>query len=187
MPEITLTIPDIVHQQITGIFGEDAIDPFAITAIEELLFWIIAEQRPISMSELETQRIYLLYSRLFENMLPTAEDISKLFNLPMGRSRYIIQNLSYRKPEYMKKCRIYTIIEALAKGGESDDGLPIVLIPKECEEYLSSIATEMVLNHLIATTPKRIKLSERIRLELGINDREPLIEYLQAELNKLNE
>ncbi len=187
MHEKTLSLPDTIYQQIKGVFGEDAINSFAITAMEELMSWINAEQRPMSISDLETNRIFMLYVRLYKDLLPTADDIGKLFNLPMGRSRYIVQNLNYRHPDFMKKRRITTIIVALERGEVSDDGLPIAIIPKECEEYLYAIATEMVLGHLITTTPTRIKLVESIRLELGANDRDPLLQRLRDDLNKLSE
>lgn len=187
MSEITLHMPDNLFNRVANTFGEDALSDFSITAIEELISWLSADQRPTSISELETNRIFLIYNRILKDLLPTAEDIGQSFNLPMGRSRYIVQNLNYRHPEFMKRRRITTIIAALERGEVSDDGLPIAIIPKECEEYLYNISTEMVLAHLMSTTPTRIKLSESIRVELGANDRDPLLQRLRNDLSKLPE
>ena len=187
MAEITLQIPDKLYNSIANVFGNDAVEDFSLTAMEELILWLSAEERPTSISELETKRIFLIYTRILKDILPTAEDIGQAFNLPMGRSRYIVQNLNYRHPEFMKRRRITTIIAALERGEVSDDGLPIAIIPRECEEYLYNIATEMVLAHLMTTTPTRIKLSESIRVEFGANDREPLLQRLQDDLSKLPE
>lgn len=187
MPDTTLHLPDNIYNHVANTFGEDAINDFSVTAIEELMSWLSADQRPTSISELETNRIFLIYSRILKDLLPTAEDIGQSFNLPMGRSRYIVQNLNYRHPEFMKRRRITTIIAALERGEVSDDGLPIAIIPKECEEYLYNISTEMVLAHLMTTTPTRIKLSESIRVELGANDRDPLLQRLRNDLSKLPE
>ena len=187
MPEMTVNLPDAIYNFVANTFGADAIGEFSIIAMEEFITWLSADERPTSISELETRRIFLIYSRVVKDILPTAEDIGQLFNLPMGRSRYVVQNLNYRHPEFMKKRRIAAIIAALELGEVSDDGLPIAIIPKECDEYLYSLATEMVLNHLMETTPKRIKLSESIRIELGANDRGPLLQRLRDTLSKLPE
>lgn len=187
MPEKTLSLPDVLYERIKGIFGDDAINSFAITAMEELMSWLIAEQRPTSISDLETNRIFTLYRRLYKDLLPTAEDIGKLFNLPMGRSRYIVQNLNYRYPDFMKKRRIAAIRVALEKNEVSEEGLPVAIIPKECADYLLAISTEMVLSNprQIQTTPSFKRLSEDIRVELGANDRQPLLNRLRAEESKL--
>lgn len=185
MPEITLNLPDATYIYIATTFGEDAVNDFSITAMEELISWVNADERQTSISELETKRVFLIYKRILRDILPTAESIGKLFNLPMGRSRYIVQNLNYRHPEFMRRRRITTIITALERREESEDGLPIAIIPKECEEYLYAITTEMVLAHSISTTPTRIKLLETVRVELGTNDRAPLLQRLHDELNEL--
>jgi hypothetical protein len=121
--------------------------------LREFISWIIAEDRPTSISELETNRIFSIYENLLGSVLPTAEEIGKSFNLPMGRSRYIIQNLNYRRPEFMKRRRIEAIIAALERGEVSEDELPVAIIPRECDEYLYSLATELALSHLITSTP----------------------------------
>ena len=185
MHELTLSLPDAIYDHVASMYGEDEVDDFCITAMEELTTWLSAEERPTSISELETKRIFMIYTRILVDLLPTAEDIGQAFNLPMGRSRYIVQNLNYRYPEFMKRRRIATIITALERGEVSEDGLPIAIIPKECEEYLQGVATELVLKHLIATTPSRTRLLEGTRVELGANDREPLLERLREDLKKL--
>lgn len=187
MAEITLNIPDPLHDQVAKLFGESAVGDFSIMAAEEFISWLSAEERPTSISELETKRIFLIYTHILKDVLPTAEVIGQAFNLPMGRSRYIVQNMNYRYPEFMRRRRITAIVTALEKGEVSDDGLPIATIPKECEEYLSGIIMEMVLSHRMETTPKRIKLAESVRLELGANDKAPLLQRLQDELKKLPE
>ena len=187
MPKVTIQIPDNTYKFIANRFGEDAISDFSTAAIEEIVSWLSADQRPTSISELETNRIYLIYNRIRKDQIPTAEDIGQLFTLPLGRARYILQNLSYRHPEFMKLRRIKAIIAALEKGDVSEDGLPIAIIPKECEAYVYSIATEMALANIISTTPTRKKLLEGTRIELGAKDREPLLRRLREELSKLPE
>lgn len=189
MLEKTIKIPDTLYQQIKGVFGDDALDSFATTAMAELMSWLTAEERPMSISDLETNRIFMLYTHLYKKILPTAEDIGKLFNLPMGRSRYIVQNLNYRHPDFMKRRRIDSIIAALEKNEKSENGTPIVIIPKECEAYLIAISTELWLSnrakYTVPSPTSRTKLTEGIRIELGINDKEPLLERLYSELEKL--
>jgi hypothetical protein len=180
-----ITLSDSIYGRVASFYGEDAVSAFAETAIEELLAWISAEQRPTSISEVETNRIYRIYHCILQDMLPTVEDIGQSFNLPMGRARYIVQNINYRHPFFMRKRRITAIIAALEKGEESQDGLPIANIPKACEEYLVDIATEMVLEGKLSTKPSRMRLSDGIRVELGARDREPLLKRLKEELSKL--
>ena len=67
----------------------------------------------------------------------------------------------------------------------TDDGLPIIVVPKECDDYLATISTELFIDGLISTTPRRIRLSESIRFEFGANDRMPLLHRFQEELGRL--
>jgi hypothetical protein len=187
MPEITLKLPDAFYTRVASIYGEDAINEFSLTAVEELVSWLSAEERPSTISELETKRIYLVYTRILKDLLPTAEDICQSFNLPMGRSRYIVQNINYRHPGFMKRRRVTTIIAALQCNQVSEDGLPIAIIPKECDEYLYAVTTELYINHLITTVPKRIRLLESIRFEFGVSDKNPLLDRLNEDLSKLPE
>lgn len=181
----TIEIPDDLFESISNRFGEDALSDFAVMAMQELHAWLSAEERPTSISELETMRIFMIYKRILKDILPTADDIGQLFNLPLGRSRYIVQNLKYRHPEFMKKRQITMIIAALEREEVSDDGLPIIFIPRECEEYLNGVVIELVLDHGMTTTPSRIKMLDSIRFEFGTKDRKPLLNRLHEDLDKL--
>ncbi len=186
MSQITVEIPDSLLEQIAAYFGGDAIPDVVVTALQEFVLWLTAEDRPNSISDLEAKRIYNLYQTILPGLLPTGEDIGQTFNLPMGRARYIVQTLNYRYPGFMKKRRLAALISALEREEISrEDRLPVAVIPKECEEFLFSIANELFLDGLIATLPRRVRLSEGIRIEMGINDRPPLLKRLRDDLQKL--
>ncbi len=186
MSQMTFEIPDELIEQIAAYFGGDALPEIMVTALQEFVLWLTAEDRPTSISDLEAKRIYNIYRSILPDLLPTGEDIGQTFNLPMGRARYIVQTLNYRYPAFMKKRRLKMLISALEKGEVSrEDHLPIAIIPKECEEHLNSIANELYLEGSIVTLPRRIRLSEGIRIEMGINDRLPLLNRLRDDLAKL--
>jgi hypothetical protein len=185
MPEITMNLPDGIYNQIANRYGADAVGDFTLAATGELISWLAAEERPTSISELETNRIFSIYANLLKDILPTAEDIGQAFNLPMGRSRYIVQNLNYRYPAFMKRRRLTAIIAALELNELSEDGLPIAIIPKECDDYLVTLSTELVLARQMESVPRRIRLSESLRIELGVHDKAPLLKRLRDELKKL--
>jgi hypothetical protein len=185
MPEIRLDLPDAIYNEIANRYGVEALDNFVLAAMGEFISWLAAEERPTSISELETNRIYSIYANLLKDILPTAEDIGQAFNLPMGRSRYIVQNLNYRHPGFMKRRRLTAIIAALELDEVSEDGLPIAIIPKECDDYLVTLSTELVLARQMESIPRRFRLSESIRIELGVHDKAPLLKRLRDELKKL--
>lgn len=185
MSQISIEIPDSLLEQVAAYFGGDALPDVVVTALEEFVLWLTAEDRPTSISDLEARRIYNIYQSILPGLLPTGEDIGQTFNLPMGRARYIVQTLSYRYPGFMKKRRLTALISALEKGEVSrEDHLPVAVVPKECEDYLYSIANELFLEGSIATLPRRMRLSEGIRIEMGINDRQPLLKRLRDDLDK---
>ncbi len=184
MPEVTFTLSDELFQLIAARFGQAAAPEVAAAAVEEFLLWMTAEERPTSISELETGRIFLVYQRLRKDELPTAEEIGKFFNLPMGRSRYIVQNLNYKYPGFMRVRLIRAIKTAFEKGENSEDGLPAARIPKECLEYFLAVMTELLLDKKVSSMPAYKVLSEVVRVEIGVNDRKPLLQRLQDDLDR---
>jgi hypothetical protein len=187
MHPINLNVTDDVYEKISNKYGEDAVSDFVMVALEEFMSWLLAEERPTSISELETNRIFSIYDRILRDILPTAEDVGLAFNLPMGRSRYIVQNLNYRHPEFIRKRLILSILVAFERGEVSSDKLPVARIARETVPYLTSIMTELQLAGKVASIPSYKYLPDTVRVEIGIGDKEPLLQCLKEELKRLRQ
>ncbi len=183
--EATINIPVELHKQISNRYGKDSLSDFATAAMQELIDWMNAEKRPTSLSEIESNRIFTIYSSILKDLLPTADEIGQSFNLPMGRSRYIVQSLNYQHPDFMRFRRIRAIIVAFEKEEASKAKLPAAIIPKECVEYLTAIMTELQLEGKVVSMPSYKVLSEDVRVEIGVSDKAPLLKRLKDEENRL--
>ena len=89
MPRIEIEIPEDVWGRARGFVPEDRIPDLIELALEEWVSWSDGSSRPMSISELETQRIFGIYDRLLVDEIPSADHLGELLGLPMGRARYI--------------------------------------------------------------------------------------------------
>jgi hypothetical protein len=96
MAQLNIDLPDEIYEALQNTFLDDdkSIIAFIINATEEHTSWLTSQGRPNSMSDIETRRVFSIYNKILVDRLPTFWEIGEYFNLPLGRSRYIVQNLS---------------------------------------------------------------------------------------------
>lgn len=71
-------------------------------AYQELIDWIGGEYRPVTLSELTVNRVANIFGSIIEEV-PTLERIVDAFNLPVGKARYVVSVLNYKKhPGYQR-------------------------------------------------------------------------------------
>ena len=63
-------------------------------AFREWIDWITGQYRPISVSQNNIDRIAKIYGVVIGN-IPNVNELVEIFNLPIGRARYIVSILNY--------------------------------------------------------------------------------------------
>lgn len=157
MSNIHVEIPDPLYETLKATFLDDdqSIKGFAIAALQEYTTWLAGQDRPSTMSEIETKRIYYVYKNILTDRVPTIWEIGEYFNLPLGRSRYIVQNLNYRYPIFMQRRKKEVVIAVLKNILAEKDGVQTVKCPVECSDVLDSAINEVRLLEELVAVPTR--------------------------------
>ncbi len=183
MPRVEIEIADDVWERARRIVPEDRIRDLIGMAFEEWVSWSDGSFRPMSISELETQRIFSIYDRLLTEDVPSADHLGTLFGLPIGRARYIAQSLAYRHGNLIRERQARAILGALENGRWSEAGDNcVVIIDRNCQALMdrtiSGLAAEEKLNSLVQGT----STVQGIRYDLGPGHHETLVETFRGYL-----
>lgn len=184
MPRIEIEVPDDVWERARRIVPEDRMRDLINIAFEEWVAWSDGSFRPMSISELETQRIFDIYDRLLIDNVPSADHLGELFGLPMGRARYIAQSLAYRHGNLIRERQAQAILDALNHGRWSEAGDNcVVVIDRNCQPLMdrtiSGLAAEEELNSLVQGT----STVQGVRYDLGPGHHETLVEAFRGYLD----
>lgn len=185
MPKIEIEVSEDVWERARKFMPEDRIPDLIGLALEEWVAWSDGSSRPMSISELETQRIFGIYHRLLVDKVPSANHLGELLGLPMGRARYIAQSLAYRHGSLIRERQARAILGALNGGRWSDTGDNcIVIIDRGCQTFMdrtiSGLAAEEKLSSLVQGT----STLQGIRYDLGPGHHETLLATFQEYLGE---
>lgn len=185
MPKLPVDISDELYTLLKSTFLDDdiSIAGFALSALKEYAAWLGGQDRPSTMSELETKRIYFVYENILTDRVPTIWEIGEYFNLPLGRSRYIVQNLNYRYPIFMQQRKVDVLISALQKY-QKKNGLQSIKCPKECSDLMETAISELKLANALNATPSRHSYTYDTVYEMGNQDREKILQYIESNNKK---
>lgn len=183
MPEVTINIPEPLFNRLTELCPEALISEFTSAALEEWTGWLDGSWRPMSISEIEGQRIFSIYSSILAEEIPSSDHIGDFFSLPLGRARYIMQLLNYRHAAFIRERQLEHIVRALESGKESDDGETCtVRIDKGVKRVLDQMITGLVAEgRLRSSVSGRVAL-DHVRYEMGRGHRATLLEVFRSEL-----
>jgi hypothetical protein len=189
MTEIRLDIPQELMDQLTQFTPGDTIPQLALAALQEWTAWLSGEFRPMSMSELETERIFVIYNSVLVDELPSVDNLGQRFGLPMGRARYILQSLAYRKGRFLYKRQIEAITHSLDQGQWSDDRKTCtVTLDRGCAAIIDRVFNELLANRRISSVVKGVAMLDGIRYDLGSGHQKELKSYFETLLkNQLKE
>ena len=182
---VTVEIPERVWEAAAvfvpeGAKPEDRLPILVTAAFEEWVRWMEGSFRPTSISELETSRAYELYERLFWGEMPSADHLGSLLVLPMGRARYLMQNLAYRHGRLLRERRTEHFRRALEAAEEDEQGRPFVVIDAVCRDIFDRTARALHAENKISSGLKGEVVLEGVRYEMGEGHLEALKEAFAA-------
>ena len=175
MPVIELDFPDELLNQLRAVIPSEEIDQFTLCAVEEWVAWLEGSLRPISISELETNRIFTLYTRVLTTELPSVNHLGKLLHFPMGRSRYIIQNLAYRYGKMLLQRQIQAIIQALRQSESADQVNYMVRIHHTCKFIMDQTIHDLRVDERLRSNISGTVTPDGVLYRLGSSQRDELI------------
>jgi|GEM_PF-4712371 len=183
MPTVKIQISEDTSRILKSVFQEDITTDFASAAFQEWVAWLDGSRRIMSTTELETERIYIIYNQILKNSIPSAGSIGQIFNLPLGRSQYIVRNLKYKYPQFFRKRKIILITQALENGNwTADKSACVVEISVECQDLLDRTIKGLVANEKLRSEVRGSVVFDNIRYELGSGHHEVLLnEFMEMQ------
>lgn len=186
MPSVTIDIPDDVWEELQCCVPSQAVPQLAQAALREWTAWLSGGFRPMSMSELETERIFALYNTVLTDELPSVNDLGQRFGLPMGRARYIVQSLAYRHGRFVQERQLRTILAALNEGRWSDDRSTVVIVvDRSSAAILDRALSDLHANKRVASIVRGVTTASGERYDLGSNHHKALREEFAQQLEAL--
>lgn len=124
---------------------EEAAEILRRLAFEEWIDWIRGIYRPTSISENASDRVLKIYAEVM-NDFPDVEDLVQLFNMPVGRARYLVSNLKYgSNPAFKRTVRRRLQAELTeAIEGKADDEHVTPFLRKVLLDELESLDIELL-------------------------------------------
>lgn len=175
LPKVEVNVSDELLRRISGAIPEEAVPDLIEAALTEWVSWLDGSFRPMSISELEMRRVFELYDRILVDEVPSAERLGELLELPMGRARYVMQNLAYRHGGLLRRRRSRTILDALegAQWSERGDHC-VVTIDPGCRNLMDRTIRSLAAQGELESTVSGEFTLEGVRYEMGPNHHEAL-------------
>jgi len=185
MPTVKIQISDEHFNNLKTIFGKDMTADFASAALEEWIAWLDSSRRVMSTTELETERIYTIYRDILTDSIPSAGSIGQIFNLPLGRSQYVVRNLKYKYSKFFRGRKTVLITQALENGKWSDNRKTCTIeISVECREVLDKTIKGLKADGKIKSEVQGNVVFDNIRYKLGSGHYEKLLEEFKNMQNQ---
>jgi len=137
MPDLHVDVPADLRDALDKKLGRGASQALARAAFVEWANWLLAASRPVSISEIESERVHTLYSNILKDELPSASHLSALLQLPIARCRYIVQSLSYQYPQLFEQRRLAVLKQAFNDVTKQSE-IYVMDIDPDCREVLDA-------------------------------------------------
>jgi hypothetical protein len=130
-------LSDAQEQALLGLGGKEASQALADLsriALTEWLGWLIADDRPASLTELGKRRVRALVEGHLLPRIPTAPVVAQRVRLTLGQARYIVSSMALEDPLASSETRdglIHRLRDALVAAGV---GAPDTLPPEKIKE-----------------------------------------------------
>ncbi len=171
MARIVIDVPDDLATHLDNKLGHKAATPVAQAAFLEWANWLLATSRPLSISEMEIARVYILYRNILLDELPSASQLSARLQLPIARCRYIVQSLGYQYPSLMH-ARLLSVLQSAYKAITINGELYVMDVHPECDEVLVDLLSRIADSaHLADLRGKRHGNVTRYELTTGYYQR----------------
>jgi hypothetical protein len=138
MPDLKISVPAELKDALDKKLGSGASQAIAQAALAEWASWLLASSRPVSMAEMEIERVFILYSTILKDELPSASHLSALLQLPIARCRYIVQAISYQHPQLMEQRRLSIVKKAFDAVIQQGD-IYVMDVEPDCRDAVDDI------------------------------------------------
>jgi hypothetical protein len=180
--KLEVNVSEELLRRISEAIPEEAVPDLIEAALTEWVGWLDGSFRPMSISELEMRRVFELYDRILVDEAPSAERLGEVLEMPMGRARYMMQNLAYRHGGMLRQRRARAILKALDEGHWSArrDSCAVTIDPGFRELMDRTIRSLAAQGNLESIVSGDLTL-EGVRYEMGPNHHEALTEAFREE------
>lgn len=120
---ISVDLPDIQVSAVQAL-GDQSVDEalrgLASVALREWLDWLVADDRPASLTEVSKRRVKSLVDGGLLPKIPTAQVLAQRARLTLGQARYIVSTLALEDPSASAETRsglTRRLLEALGNAG----------------------------------------------------------------------
>ena len=138
------TIKRLMGREATDAQIEKAAQTSMRLAFEEWIDWIRGTYRPLSISENSVDRVLKIYAEVIGDC-PDVNDLVELFNIPVGRARYLVSILKYGShPAFkrMVRCKLQAELTQAIEG-KADDAYVRPFLRKALLDELDSLDVEL--------------------------------------------
>ena len=142
MADLKISVPADLREALDKKLGSGSAQGIAPAAFAEWASWLLATARPVSMSEMEIERVFTLYNEVLTEELPSASHLSGLLQLPIARCRYIVQAISYQHPQLMQQRRLAIVKKAFDAVTQHGD-IYVMDVEPECRQAVDDILSEI--------------------------------------------
>jgi hypothetical protein len=186
MNDIHINVSQEIFDNLKNLIPEptdDIVANLALAALQEWMDWLSGDSRPMSISELEIERIYKIYEKVLTKQFPSVDRLGKIFQMPMGRARYIIQSLAYRRGRFLFKRQLIEISEAL---GQLKEPPYVIVIDRGCQSIIDRSFNDLLAKKQIVSTVSGVMTVDGVRYEMGKNHCEALSNEIKRQLGTLS-
>lgn len=186
MPELIIDVPEDLFDRMTNFVSEDLLPGLAKAALAEWTGWLDGAWRPMSISEIEAERIFELYASVLIGQIPSPDHIGEFFDLPLGRSRYIMQVLNYRHGAFIRERQIVHIVQSLQMAESSLDGETItVRIDRSVRGMLDQRISDLVADERLRSVVIGRIAYDHVRYVMGSRHRDTLLVSFTEDLDAI--
>lgn len=138
------TVKRLIGRRATDAEVEEAAQSLMRLAFEEWIDWIRGAYRPLSISENIADRVLKIYAEVIGEF-PDVNALVELFNMPVGRARYLVSVLKYGNQPAFKRMVRHKLQAKLIQAieGKADDAYVTPFLRKVLVDELDRLDVEL--------------------------------------------
>ena len=187
MPKITIDVPPDIWDSLSRL-GQPAerVPKLGLAALREWAQWLRGTSRPMSVSELEMDRLYTIYEQVLVDELPSVDTLAQVLDLPMGRARYLMQSLDYRHARFLHERQLRAVIRALrAAKWKGEKAGWVAEVDRSCQALVDRTLSDLHDSQRVTSLVTGAASRSGTRYTLGTNHYRELLAEFEGLLKEL--
>lgn len=149
---IDFCISQEIYQKIERIFGEriqgaEILNKLGEAAFTEWLDWLDADQRYMTIPDLEARRVLIIYKEILVKEVPSKEHLCSVLYLVPSRGQYIAHSISYKYAYWWRKRLFEIALQDCENAFTKNDTCFVLVTDKACQEVIDPILDEVTSNN----------------------------------------